>query len=323
MDGHYLESTIVVSINASGHSVYKSSRASPTTWRKSATATPLITTESRQKPAYYLSVLLRMAQHRYSKALSHYRSPGTFNRRDKRMPVMSESSAVTSLQKVRLVRGIAVLTTLGLLGLSASLVWAALSTAAGLAALAGLAIIGAGTFQALPLFMQKLENRVLQVRKAEARANPIEQLQNEVFRRAGRLQSFRQALVTVAGQIETINALMENCQHRDPTHVLERQQRALHKLQQFHRVNLARLAKAQAALEEFRSTVERKSSEWCIALAIGEVSELLDPTASDNLMQELLTDTALHRVQERFNTCHVSIPTGRSRKSSGLCATHW
>lgn len=216
-------------------------------------------------------------------------------------------SDVSRAHKVWRVRAIAVAATIGLLSVSAPLVWATVSAAAGIAALAGMAAVGFAAFQVLPLVMQKLENRVLRERKAEAHANPIEQLQNEVLRRADRLQSFRQALVTVGGQIESISELMLNCQHRDPTHILERQERALDRLQQFHSINLGRLAQAQAALEEFRSTVERKEREWRIALAIGEASELLDPNAASNLMQDLLTDSALRSVQERFNSVFAEL----------------
>lgn len=217
------------------------------------------------------------------------------------MQEISDNDAATRLAKVWLVRGIAVVATLGLLTALAPLVWVAVSTAAGIAVLVGMTALGFALFQALPLAMQKLENRVLHARKAEARANPVEQLQNEVLRRAERLQSFRQALVIVGGQIESISQLLVDRHHRDPTHVLDRQQRALHRLQQFQSVNLSRLSQAQTALDEFRFTVERKESEWRIALAIGEANELLDPNATDNLIQDLLTDAALHSVQNRFN----------------------
>ena len=219
----------------------------------------------------------------------------------------SGSMTVRKTHEVWLLRGIAVVVIMGLLIISAPLVWAAVSAAAGIAVMTGMAAVGFTLFQALPLAMQKLENRVLQARKTEARANPIAQLQNEVLRRAERLQSFRRALVTVGGQIESIRELLADCQHRDPAHVLERQERALIRLQQFHSINLHRLGQAQAALDEFRTTVERKESEWRIALAIGEASELLDPNATDNLMQDLLTDTALRSVQDRFNSVFAEL----------------
>ena len=223
------------------------------------------------------------------------------------MPSMSEYIPVVKSQKVWLVRALAMLATLALLAVAAPLLWAAVFAAEGIAALVVMAAVGFVSFHALPLAMQKLENRLLQARKAEARANPVEQLQNEVQRRAERLQLFQRALGTVGGQIESISELMLDRQHRDPTHVLERQERALRRLRQFHHVNIGRLRQAQAALEEFRFTVERKESEWRIALAIDEASELLDPTDTDNLMQDLLTDSALRSVQERFNSVFAEL----------------
>jgi len=217
------------------------------------------------------------------------------------MRATSNYGTATNAQKAWLVRGAAVVVTVGLLTALAPLVWAAVSAAAGIALLAGMTAAGVAVFQAIPLAMQKLENRVLHARKSEARTNPIEQLQNEVLRRAERLQSFQRALVIVGGQIESISQLLTDRRHRDPTHILDRQERALHRLQQFQSANLGRLGQAQAALEEFRFTVERKESEWGIALAIGAANEMLDPYATENLMQDLLTDTALRSVQERFN----------------------
>jgi hypothetical protein len=206
-----------------------------------------------------------------------------------------------------LVRGAAVAATVVALILSAPLIWVAVSAGLGLVALAGLALTGTLLFQALPLLGQTLENRLLKLRKAQARTNPIEQLQMEVLRRAERLTAFRKALATVGGQIESITQMLDERRHKDPNHVLERQQRALQRLRQFQQVNLNRLAEAQSALEEFRCTVERKNSEWTIALAIDDTAQLLDPNAAEHLMQDLLTDTALRSVQDRFNTVFAEL----------------
>jgi hypothetical protein len=204
-------------------------------------------------------------------------------------------------QRLWVVRGIALTASCALLALSAPLVWAAVSAGAGLGLLVGMALAGAMLFQAMPLGLQKLENHLLKLRRAEARRNPIEQLQGEMLRRAQRLKSFRQALVTVGGQIESIEQMMAERHQQDPGHVLERQERALQRLRQFHGINLNRLVQAQAALDEFGLTVQRKDSEWRMAMAIDDATAALDPSATENLMQNLLTDTALRTVQDRFN----------------------
>jgi hypothetical protein len=215
----------------------------------------------------------------------------------------------TSVRQIPLwtIRAGAFAATLMLLALAMPLVWAAVVTGLGLVALVAMAALGVVLFQALPLGMQKLENRLLKLRKAEARSNPIEQLENEVLRRAARLQAFRKALATVGGQIESIRTMLEERQHKDPTHALARQQRALDKLEQFQHGNLQRLEQAQSALEEFSFTVERKRSEWAIAWAINDTLGLLDPQSTDHLIEDLLTDEALRTVQDRFNTVFAEL----------------
>jgi hypothetical protein len=205
------------------------------------------------------------------------------------------------------VRAAAVAACIALLALSMPLVWAAVSAGAGMAALAAMGMVGVAVFQALPWAAQRLENRLLKLRKAEARANPIEQLQNQMLRRAERLQAFRRALATVGAQIESITQMLVDRRHVDPSHVLLRQQHSLQRLTQFHAGNLQRLDDAQAALEAFRQQVKHKVVEWEISLAIQDAQEALNPGAADNLLEDMLTDEALHTVQERFNTVFAEL----------------
>jgi hypothetical protein len=214
---------------------------------------------------------------------------------------MSQIQNITDTQKVPWLRVGVIGVGIVAMALMAPLVWMAATGGVGLLVLGAVLAVSYTALQAIPFAGQKLENKLLAARKAEARRNPIEQLQNEVLRRAQRLRAFRHALSNVGGQIESISQMLVERRHKDPTHELDRQERALRRLQQFQSANLARLGQAQSALEEFRFTVERKESEWRIAAAIGEANDLMDPNATDALMQDLLTDTALRSVQERFN----------------------
>lgn len=197
---------------------------------------------------------------------------------------------------ISLVRAAAVAATVLLLAASVPVVWAAVSAGLGLLALAVLAIGGTALFQALPWALQRMENRLLRLRRAEARANPTEQLHNEVLRRSERLTTFRSALATIGGQIETITQMLAERRHLDPGHVLERQQRALQ-----------RLDLAQAALQAFREQVRHKVVEWEISLAIEIAGEAIHPGDAGHLMQDLLTDEALRAVQDRFNTAFADL----------------
>jgi hypothetical protein len=210
-------------------------------------------------------------------------------------------------REIPLLRVVAVVAGVAALALFAPMVWWATTGGVGLLALGAVVATGFAVLQAVPLLGQRLESRLLAARKAEARRNPIEQLQNDILRRADRLKTFGRALVIVGGKIESIRQMLAESQYRDPDHLLEQQQRALQRLQQFHTLNLGRLGQARSTLDEFSRTVRRKEKEWTIALAISDANALMDPHAGDNLIQGLLTDTALRTVQDRFNSVFAEL----------------
>jgi hypothetical protein len=187
------------------------------------------------------------------------------------------------------------------------LIWAAVSASLGLAALAGVALVGVAAFQALPLGLQKLENRILAARQAEAQANPVEQLQNDCLRGEQRLLSFRRALVRIGAKIESMTQMVQERAQQDPGHVLDRQLQAIQRMRHFYECNLVRLNEAQSALEAFRHQVKQKMFEWEFAQAGQVVMSALNPGELEDLVQDLLTDTALRSVQERFNTVFAEL----------------
>lgn len=205
-----------------------------------------------------------------------------------------------------LVRAVAVGVTIGLLAVSTPVIWAAVSGGLGVMALATMAVGGTILFQALPWGLQRLENRLLKLRKSEARTNPIEQLQNDCLRREERLQSFRRALATIGGQIESMTQMVAERRHIDPGHVLDRQERALERMRHFYACNLRRLDDARAALEAFQHQVKQKTFEWEFAEQ-GRIAIKALPNALKDLVQDLLTDEALRSVRDRFNTVFAEL----------------
>jgi hypothetical protein len=220
---------------------------------------------------------------------------------------VSQGTPIADPKKIWWIRGATVVASVGLLAISMPFVWAAVSAGLGLLSLAAMGLGGFAVLQALPLGMQRLENHLLILRKAQARANPIEQLQNECMRREQRLQSFKRALVTIGGQIESMAQMVEERAHQDPGHVLERQQRALKRMSHFRECNLVRLNEAQSALEDFRHQIKQKMFEWDFAQAGQVVMAALHPGELNDLMQDLLTDEALRSVQNRFNTVFAEL----------------
>lgn len=215
--------------------------------------------------------------------------------------------AVDQKQKVWAIRAVAAVLTVGLLALSAPLIWVAVSAGVGLLALAAIGALGMASLAALPLAMQKWENRILQRRKAEARANPIEQLQNDILRRETRLREFRAALANIGGQIETMRQMLQDRKHKAPQHELNRQEAAVKKMEHFYRANIGRLEEAHQALEAFREQVKQKVFEWEFAKQGQVVMAALNPKEMNDLVQDLLSDEALRTVQTRFNNVFAEL----------------
>lgn len=197
-----------------------------------------------------------------------------------------------------------------LLALSSAVISTAVVAGAGLLALGLMAGVGALTFSALPLLMQKAENKLLALRKAEARKNPVEQLQNDCLRRAERLNTFRQALVNIGGHIESMREMLEERRRTNPGQSLERQQRALERMGFFYEVHIGRLREANSVLEAFEHMVKQKEFEWRFATLAGDIMRALNPREAEELMQNILTDAALKEVQQRFNAVYAELDIG-------------
>lgn len=232
------------------------------------------------------------------------------------MQTVSTRNRNTNRIEVWLIRGAGVLAAVGILAISGPLVWAAISAGAGIVALAAMTAMAFTGLQLVPLALQKLENRILSLRKAEARQNPIEQLQNECLKREERLQCFRRALVTIGGQIESMSQMVHERRHMDPDHILDRQDRALQRMTHFYNANINRLEEAQKALEAFRHQVKQKMFEWEFAQAGKVVMAALNPRELEDLMQDLLTDEALQEVQSRFNNVFAELDVEMRSMSS-------
>ncbi|MBK6595585.1 MAG: hypothetical protein IPG23_24365 [Burkholderiales bacterium] len=198
-------------------------------------------------------------------------------------------------------RAMAAVAMLALLAITAPLITLAVTAGAGLITLGSMALVGFVALQALPLGLQKLENRLLKLRKQEAQDNPIEQLQNDCLRREERLKAFRRALVNIGGQIESMRQMLHERRDKAPHHVLDKQERAIARMDHFYKANIARLDEAHHALEDFRSQVKQKVFEWEFAKAGQDVMAALNPSEMQDLVQDLLSDEALRAVQNRFN----------------------
>jgi hypothetical protein len=198
---------------------------------------------------------------------------------------------------VRVVTALGGLVTLALL---LPIIFAALQAALGLAAVGVVAIIGIGIFQALPLLGQKWENALLGARKAEARANPIEQAQNILLKRKEQIRSGEQALNNLSGVIKSMERMLDEQARKDPDHDLTTPRKSLEAMRHYYAAKIEKLKSAIAGAKEYEKEIERKKFELAFAQT-GRIAAAGIEGAEGDPMQQLLSDEAFKSVSDQFD----------------------
>lgn len=202
----------------------------------------------------------------------------------------------------------------------APFIWGALSGGLGLLALALTGGAGVALFQALPLLGQKLENRLLAARKAEARANPIEQLQNFLLQKRQRVVAFKQSVVRIGAQIKSMSDMIEERKRQKPGYDASRQENAVKAMKEAHVLLVVKYKNAELALVQLSEVVEDKKFEWRFGQAGQAALNNLNATSGQELLNQMLADEAFDSVRDNFNQvfAELEMEAEKISKSQGL-----
>lgn len=229
---------------------------------------------------------------------------------------MNEAGSRQQRQQVWMVRAGALLLGMGALAALAPLIWGAVSGGLGLLVLAGIGGVGAGLFQALPLLGQKLENRLLAARKAQARANPIEQLQNFLLQKRQRVAAFRQAVLHIGAQIKSMGDMIEERKRQKPGYDASRQENAVRAMKDAHGVLVVKYKDAERALVQLSEVVDDKKFEWKFGQAGQVALQNLNATSGQELLNQMLADEAFDSVRDNFNQVFAELEMEAEKLSS-------
>lgn len=204
-------------------------------------------------------------------------------------------------RQVPWVRVGAVAAVVGLLALLAPVVWAAASAGAGLVVLGLLAVLGIGALQALPWIGQRWENKLLSLRKAEARANPIEQLQNFLIEKRRRVGDFKGAVNQIGTQIRSLSDMVEDRKRAKPGYDASKQEKSLDAMRKAHGQLVAKYQRAEQAVQDLENVIEDKKFEWQFGNAGRAAIASLNATSGQELLDEMLAGEAFSSVRDNFN----------------------
>jgi len=209
-----------------------------------------------------------------------------------------------------------ILAGVGGLWLLSQVIWAAASAAAGLAVIGVIGVVGIAVFQSLPMLAQKWENKLLGLRKAEARANPIEQAENDLLRREAQLQSFKSAMENVNAQIIGLENSLKRTRRDKPNYDLSEQTAAVEKMQLFYNNRMKRFGLAVKAREDFKNKIEEAKMKWEFQQQANMAIRAMNASDKDAKINEILTEVAFDSVQKEFDTIFAKLDVDAAEMSA-------
>ena len=183
----------------------------------------------------------------------------------------------------------------------------ALEAGVALGGIAILGLVGVGLTQSLPFLGQLLENRLLKLRKNEARKNPIEQMQNDFKYRQEQINVLHTSLVNIYAQIKSMGDMLVNRKKAAPNQDLTDQEKALAKINEFYQLNVEGLEAGKAALAEYKFLIEGEIFKWEFAEAGQQALSAMNATDQEGVLRDILSKEAVKSVQLKFNSVFAGI----------------
>lgn len=198
------------------------------------------------------------------------------------------------------------------LALIAPIIWAAVSAGVGLAALAAL-LVGAGmAWRWIPNLFLRVENRVreanqremnrhLAALKAEARKNPIEQLQNYLQLKGRQLSSYESFVAQVGTQVRSIGDMLAARKREKPDRDYSKKDEAFAAMQRAYRFHLDKAEAGRKALAALKEAVEDAQFDYQFGQVGQAAMRHMQALEGQDLLNEMLAAESFASVRDNFN----------------------
>jgi len=193
------------------------------------------------------------------------------------------------------------------LALMSTLLFAAAKAGVALIGLVVIGLVGFGLFSSLPLLGQVLENRLLMLRKSEARKNPIEQLEQFFIDKRDRLNQFRSAVIKIDAQIRRLKDMVAERKKTKPGYDPTEQEKAIKAMEGAHFVLKVRYEKGEIALNELKDAIDEQRFKHEFAQAGQSAIAALNSASAEDLIKDMLADEANKAVLDNFNTVFAEL----------------
>lgn len=185
---------------------------------------------------------------------------------------------------------------------------------------AGMAIVAAGAlamggflaWKRIPLWVQKNENSIKEANqielnrhlasiKSEARANPIEQLQNYLIQKREQLTSFKSAVGQIGAQVKSLGDMLSERKSKKPDGDYSKKDAALHAMSDAYESLKKKSEAGEAAIRQLGEVIEEKKFDWKFAQAGQNAMQHMRAMSGQEILDEMLAGEAFDSIRENFN----------------------
>ena len=227
-----------------------------------------------------------------------------------------EQGKVALPEKATGVRILAVVAAIVFLAVVGPVLTAAAIGGAWLLALGALGVIGIGAAKLIPYLGQKWENKILSLRKAEARQNPIEQLQNFFLDKRKKVNDFKAAVGQIRVQISGLEDMLRRRVQEKPNADVSRQKESLMRMQSAYGVLVVKYTNAEKALVQLQEVIDDRKFEWNFAQAGQSAVNAMNATSGEDLVNQMLADEAHSSVLNNFNAVFADLELESAKLTS-------
>lgn len=223
---------------------------------------------------------------------------------------------VKGKQQIWMLRGGLGIVALAALALLSKVIWEAASAVAGLMVCGVLALVGIALFQSMGLLAQKLENRILSARRAEARKYPIEQLQNYLRDRERLAASFKAGTTAFKSKIKSMQERVEQYVRERPSYDPTQKRQAIELMQAHYQKLETVYLNAEQALAVLRDKVEDQKFDYEIGNIVESALQDMNALDGAGSVEKLLANEAFDSIRTTFNDAFSALELEAARMNS-------
>lgn len=203
-------------------------------------------------------------------------------------------------------------------------------------ALAGLAAVGTTlavasiyTYTRFPLWIQKIQNDVIESKHREmlshianlknnARLNPIEQMEATYNDKRARVDILRKEVINLNSATSTMARKINEAKKNKPNSNLSEQEAQVSKMRGYVALRESQISEAEQALLLFKDNIDEAKVKWELKVIANNAIAQMNASDKNIVMNELLTETAFDEVDKSLDMLFAKIDSETNSRATSF-----